>query len=653
MSSDAIVIGAGPAGLTTAYQLSKLGISSTVLEADHQVGGISRTVNYRGFRFDIGGHRFFSKVPLINELWREILDEDFLLRPRMSRIHYRGQFFDYPLKATNALARLGLIEAVLVALSYAKARAFPGREETTFEQWVSNRFGDRLYRIFFKTYTEKVWGIPCNEISADWAAQRIKNLSLVEAVRHSLLGNNRSNSGEIITTLIDQFHYPRHGPGMMWECCEKLLAERGNETVHGVRVERIRHSHGRVECVYGRTDSKVASPLVGVGCSTVASPLVGGGCSSPTRGDATGGCSSPTRGYATGEQVEFGGEHFVSTMPLRELIHALDPPPPDEVLRAANRLRYRDYLTAVLIVKRAEVFPDNWIYIHSPEVAMGRIQNYKNWSPDMVPDPSRTSLGLEYFLWHTDDQWSWPQERLIELGIRECTQIGIIDPSEVEDGTVVRMEKAYPIYDQVYRESVETIRRYLDTFTNLQTVGRNGLHRYNNQDHSMLTGVYAAHNIAGAEYDVWAVNVEKEYHEEGRVAEAAPEDRAVPHRVPAAAGVPSPDALIEAVFARLDPAALGIAIGSVTGVGLFLATTVLLLKGGPMVGRTLSLLGNFLPGFTATWSGAFIGLVEAGVGGFAFGYTLAKLRNWGMSAYARMVKRRAEAAARRDLLDKV
>lgn len=611
--SRVLITGAGPAGLTAAYELSKLGLRPTVLEADDQVGGLSRTVNYRGYRFDIGGHRFFSKVPLINELWDEILREDFLVRPRLSRIYYRERFFDYPLKAANALAGLGPVEAFLIGLSYTKARLFPHAEETNFEQWVSNRFGDRLYQIFFKTYTEKVWGIPCAEISADWAAQRIKNLSLREAIRSALLGSGRAADGQIITTLIEQFNYPRFGPGMMWERCKDLLAARGHETVGGVRVERVRHRHGRVECVYGRTSA--------------------------------------------GELAEFGAEHFISTMPLRELIHALDPPPPDEVIEAANRLRYRDYLTVVLIVKREAVFPDNWIYIHAPEVKMGRIQNYKNWSPEMVPDPSRTSLGLEYFLWEKDEEWRWPHERLIELGVKECVRIGLADPSEVEDGTVVRMKKAYPVYDQHYHESLAVIRNYLESFSNLQTVGRNGLHRYNNQDHSMLTAVYAARNIAGEQNDVWSVNTEMEYHEEARVKEGSSGsmgDRLTPSRVePVAVPDTVPDELIEAVFAKLDPVALGAALGAVGAIILFLASAALIIKGGDVIGPNLSLLGHYLIGFNVTWAGAFLGAGEAGAGGFALGYLVAWLRNWLLAAYAYLARRRAEAKAQRDLLDKI
>ncbi|MCA9452819.1 MAG: NAD(P)/FAD-dependent oxidoreductase, partial [Nitrospira sp.] len=487
-SHPVVVIGAGPAGLTAAYELGKNSSSSLILEAGKQVGGISQTVNYRDFRFDIGGHRFFSKVPMVTELWNEILGDHFLLRPRISRIHYNQHFFDYPLKATNALAGLGVVEALLVCFSYAKVKVFPNAQEENFEQWVINRFGYRLYQIFFKTYTEKVWGISCTEISADWAAQRIKNLSLKEAVRNALLGQRGGKKGEIVTSLIEQFHYPRLGPGMMWERCEELVAGFGSQTLKGMKVEGIRHRHGRVDCVSARASS--------------------------------------------GELVEFEGSHFVSTMPLRELIEAMDPQPPEKVIEAALGLRYRDYLTVVLVVNCEDVFPDNWIYIHSPEVKMGRIQNYKNWSPYMVPDPSRTSLGLEYFLWDKDDEWTWSNERLIEFGTRECAQLGLINPSEVEDGTVVRMEKAYPVYDHRYQDHVRTIRQYLETFSNLQTIGRNGLHRYNNQDHSMVTGVYAARNIMGeSHHDVWAVNTEKAYHEEDRKTSGNGGDRMVPVRV--------------------------------------------------------------------------------------------------------------------------
>ena len=608
----AVIIGAGPAGLTTAYELGKRGITSTVLEASDQVGGISKTVSYRGYRFDIGGHRFFSKVPLINDLWHEILGEDFLLRPRLSRIYYSNHFFNYPLKPLNALVGLGPIESLLVGLSYFKAKCVQTREERTFEQWVSNRFGPRLYQIFFKTYTEKVWGIPCTEISADWAAQRIKNLSLKQALRNAFFGSKQDHDGSSLTSLIEQFHYPRFGPGMMWERCRTLVEKQGSQTCQGVKVNRIRHYHGRVDCVSGQT--------------------------------------------VTGEHVDYDGAHFVSTMPLRELIQALDPLPPEEVLRAAQRLRYRDYLTVVLVVNRDSLFPDNWIYIHSSDVKMGRIQNYKNWSPYMVPDPTRTSLGLEYFLWDKDEEWLWSQERLIEFGIQECVHLGLIDRHEVIDGTVVRMEKAYPVYDHTYQENVRTIRTYLETFSNLQTIGRNGLHRYNNQDHSMLTGVYAARNITGAQHDVWAVNTDMEYHEEGRVAQLSAGDRLVPASVSVSVAEEveaEEDEVIEAAFARLDPLALGVAIGMVSGVGMFIATGILLFKGGTVVGPNLSLLRHYLFGFEMTWAGAFIGFLEAAFWGLALGFFGAGLRNWGLKAYASLVRWRGETEARGHLLDKV
>jgi len=491
--SSTIIIGAGPAGLTAAYELQKHGIRSTLLEADSVVGGISRTVSYRGFRFDIGGHRFFSKVTLINDLWREILDEEFLERPRMSRIYYRGRYFDYPLKAMNALTGLGPVEAARCLLSYAAARLRPRREADSFEEWVASRFGHRLYSIFFKTYTEKVWGIPCAEISADWAAQRIKNLSLSEAIRNALLprkGPAKTADGQVITTLIDTFHYPRLGPGQMWEACRRRLDAGGCETVFDAPAQRVRHANGRVLCV---------------------------------------------EAGANGVRQEVAGDSFISSMPLRELILALDPPPPAEVLEAARRLRYRDYLTVVLVVNRPDVFPDNWIYIHAPEVKVGRVQNYKNWSPAMVPDAAQSSLGLEYFLWDGDEEWSWSDERLIEMGIRECEEIGMIRRADVADGVVVRMPKAYPIYDRDYRGTLDVLQRYLATFKNLQAVGRNGQHRYNNQDHSMLTGVLAARNIAAGRidlHDVWSVNVEQEYHEERRVVAqaSAPVERLVPMR---------------------------------------------------------------------------------------------------------------------------
>ncbi len=588
-----VIIGGGPAGLTAAYELTKLGRAAVVLEQDQLVGGISRTVEYKGYRFDIGGHRFFTKVALVQQIWEEILGEEFLVRPRLSRIYYQNHFFDYPLKPVNALVGLGPLEAVRIGLSYAKVHLFPLPEERNFEQWVTNRFGRRLYEIFFKTYTEKVWGIPCTEIGADWAAQRIKNLDLVAALKNALLGSgSRAGGGEVITTLIDEFYYPRLGPGMMWERCRDRLAAQGVETRMGARVTRLHHDGERI------TAAGIAD------------------------GD--------------GGEERLAGNHFISSMPVTEVVAALDPPSP-EMVELAGRLRYRDFLTVSLIIDRPELFPDNWIYIHSADVRLGRIQNFKNWSPEMVPDPSKSCLGLEYFVQEGDDLWEMADEDLVELGRRECAILGLVDPDEVIDGTVVRMPKAYPVYDQVYLETLERLRAYLDGFTNLQLIGRNGQHRYNNQDHSMLAGVYAARNIDGADYDVWAVNTEQEYHEEVRD-EAAGGDRLVPGAVPEA----DVEELLADAFARYDPVAMGSAVGSVAGLGLALATAALLLRGGDVVGPNLSLLGNYLFGFTVSWSGLAVGLVEGAVGGFAGGYALARIINrvvaWHESALVRKLQ---------------
>jgi len=611
-----IIIGAGPAGLTAAYELEKRGCKSIILEAGNDVGGISKTVSYKSYRFDIGGHRFFSKSPYVNQLWREILGDDFLERPRLSRIYYRGRFFDYPLKALNALSGLGSFEAFRVMLSYAKSQALPHRRDKNFEDWVSNRFGYRLYKIFFKTYTEKVWGIPCNQISADWATQRIKNLSLKQALLNALLPNGKTADGEVITTLIEKFHYPRQGPGMMWERCKAILEETGNPTQHGEYVFKVCHENHRVTCILSRN--------------------------------------------AAGEIKEYNGDHFISSMPLRTLMKSLEPSPPDDILHAASDLRYRDYLTVVLIINRENVFPDNWIYIHSPEVKMGRIQNYKNWSADMVPDQQRTSLGLEYFLWEKDEEWRWSDERLIELGVRECAKLGLIRPEEVADGTVVRMKKAYPVYDHFYHDSVSKLRDYLAHFKNLQTIGRNGLHRYNNQDHSMLTGVYAAHNVVGNSLDVWSVNTEKEYHESEAFGKPSAGERLVPVRVEPQSNTAAEvlhenyaQQLIQDFFSKIDPIAFGSAVGIVTGLMLFFVTAIVLLKDITHIAPKLSLLGHYLLGFDTSWAGAIIGLCEGAFGGFIFGFSIARLRNWATSNYSAFVRNRLEAKVNRDLLDKV
>jgi protoporphyrinogen oxidase len=464
-----VVIGGGPAGLTAAYELCKAGIRSVVLEKDRVVGGISRTVNYKGYHFDIGGHRFFTKVKAVDEMWHEVLAEgQFLRRNRLSRIYYNKKFFYYPLRASNALLGLGIWNSALIFLSYLHAQLFPEKPEDTFEQWISNRFGKRLYRIFFKTYTEKVWGIPCNEIMAEWAAQRIKGLSLLAAVKSALIQQQQSK-GDVIKTLIDAFDYPEFGPGMMWETVKAIVEDRGSEIHLNTGVDKILWDDGGVHGLEVSRNGKT-------------------------------------------ETIE--GTHFISTMPIRELIQKLEPQAPDNVLKAAEALNYRDFLTVALVVNKRELFPDNWIYIHDADVKVGRIQNFKNWSPSMVPDPEKTCLGLEYFCFEGDGLWTMSDSDLVELGKKELGFLGLVTPSDVEDGSVVRMPKAYPVYDGTYAESLRVVREFLKNLPNLQLVGRNGMHKYNNQDHSMLTAMLAVKNILGANYDLWQVNAEQEYHEE-------------------------------------------------------------------------------------------------------------------------------------------
>ena len=467
-TKNVVIVGGGPAGLTAALELSKHRVPAVVLEADKQVGGIARTVNYKGFLFDIGGHRFFTKWDEVNQIWNETLGDKFLERPRLSRIYYNKKFFLYPLVAKNALFGLGLLESFRILCSYVKTRLLPLPKEENFEEWVCNRFGRRLYEIFFKTYTEKVWGVPCTTIRAEWAAQRIKGLSLLTAIRNAILPSKNGN----VKSLIDKFHYPERGPGQMWETMADQLNGIGYPVLMEHRVVRICHERGKV--------TKVLSE-------------------------------------GPGGVEEFRGTDFISSMPIREMVNALDPAPPDEIRDAAKKLRYRDFLIVSLIVNRREVVPDNWIYVHEPGVKVGRIQNFKSWSPAMVPDPTKTCLGMEYFVFEGDELWSSPDDKLIEMARREIVELGLVRREEIEDGTVVRMHKAYPMYDEDWGARVGIIRQYLSQhLPNLQLVGRNGMHKYNNQDHSMITALYAARNICGADYDLWAVNTEPDYHEENK-----------------------------------------------------------------------------------------------------------------------------------------
>ena len=590
-----VVVGAGPAGLTAALELGKLALPGVVFEADEIVGGISRSVEFQGCRLDIGGHRFFTKVPEVEALWHEILGDDLLVRERMSRIYYRDSFFDYPLKPLNALRGLGVLEAVRVAASYAHSQLFPIADETTFDAWVSNRFGRRLFEIFFETYTEKVWGMPCSEISAAWAAQRIKNLDLLKALKNAFLGSGGSNgTGEVVTSLIERFLYPRLGPGMMWERCSELAAASGIPTHLGSRVVRVHHDGRRVHAV------DVVGP--------------------------------------DGEARRESAGSVISSMPIGALVRAMDPAPPAEVLAAADGLRYRDFLIVALIVERAELFPDNWIYVHSPEVRVGRVQSFKNWSPEMVSDPALSFIGLEYFANRGDDLWSLEDDELLELGAAEARTIGLFEPREVRAGTVVRMPRAYPVYDGGYEAHLEGLRGWLDRFDNLYTVGRNGQHRYNNQDHSMLAGLYAARSVAGRELDLWSINVEQSFHEEvseGEAERPAVTDRLTPSRV-----APGVEKMLEDAFALYDEVAMGGAVGITASLLLVAATAALLLGPSRELVPMLSLLGQYLFGYQVSWQGLLVGALEAGALGFGLGWLTAHLINRLVKGFERSLERR-------------
>ncbi|MBC7361872.1 MAG: NAD(P)/FAD-dependent oxidoreductase [Candidatus Aminicenantes bacterium] len=459
-----LIIGAGPAGLTAGYELVKNGHQVIILEKESQVGGISRTINYKGYLFDLGGHRFFTKYNEVEKIWKEVLPDDFLKRPRLSRIFFKGKFFYYPLKPFNALINLGPARAVMAVLSYFKARLFPYKNPDTFEKWVTNKFGRSLYKIFFKTYTEKVWGIPCSQISADWAAQRIKGLSLGTAILNSFGFIKK----EKIRTLIDEFYYPRRGPGQFWEKMASLIEEKGGKIILNAEAKAI----------YAEDNSVIISF------------------------------------ENKGRLESIKADRLITSAPLKETVLSLNPKPPEIIYEAAQGLNYRDFFTACLIIDKENIFPDNWVYIHSPEITAGRLQNFKNWSPEMVPDLSKTSLGLEYFCFQTDPIWSKPDVELLEVAASDIEKLKMAVRSEIFDGTIIRVSKAYPVYDPDYRTKIAIIKSYLRQIPKVQVIGRNGLHRYNNQDHSMMMGIYAARNIMGAELDVWDINVEEEYHEE-------------------------------------------------------------------------------------------------------------------------------------------
>jgi protoporphyrinogen oxidase len=462
------VLGGGPAGLSAAYVLALRGEKAEVFEADGVVGGLARTAEFNGYRFDLGGHRFFTKLRPIERLWEEMLGDELLTRPRLSRIYYSGRFFTYPLVAREVVGRLGLAESFLCTLSYLSSRIRLRQRPESFQDWVTMHFGRRLYDTFFRSYTEKVWGIPGREIKAEWAAQRIKNFSLPKAVL-TMLHLRRAD----VTTLIEEFRYPRLGPGQMWEAFRARIEERGIPVRLNHRCTFVRHDGaGRVRSVCVEVD---------------------------------------------GREVEVPVDAVLSSIPLAELVFSLDPPAPSEVVEAARRLRYRDLCVVALMLDGEMPFPDNWIYLHDPGTRAGRVQNFAAWSESMVR-PGTSCLGVEYFCFEGDDIWELADDEAVDLAKTELARIGLLDASRVVDGVRVRVPKAYPMYDSNYVEALPLVREYLRGFGNLRTFGRNGLHRYNNQDHSMWTGMLAALDLLDAlGADVWSVNTEAAYHEAGEI----------------------------------------------------------------------------------------------------------------------------------------
>lgn len=524
----AIIIGAGPAGLTAAYELlTRTDIQPIVLEKDEYMGGISRTVRYKGNRIDIGGHRFFSKSDRVMEWWyqhmpieslphradgngqityhnmsraipvpqqraaKESPDEVLLLRSRKSRIYFLRKFFDYPITLSkNTIANLGIFRTIRIGFSYMKAATFPIAKPANLEQFFINRFGRELYLTFFKSYTEKVWGVPCHEISAEWGEQRIKGLSVKKTIAHIVKKQFQSKKDvaqkNLETSLIEQFLYPKFGPGQMWETVARKIKEMGGEIHTGVDITGIHCEGFRVRSITGRDKS--------------------------------------------GAERRFSGDHFFSTMPMKDLVRALDVQVPAPVKEVSEGLMYRDFITVGLLCKQLKIteknkrlIEDNWIYIQEPDVLAGRLQIFNNWSPYMLADPDKVWIGVEYFCQDVDELWKKPEAEMAEFARMELDKIGIIDKNDVLDSTVIKVPKTYPAYFGTYNRFDE-LRGYLDKFENIFLVGRNGMHRYNNQDHSMLTAMLAVDNIIKGVTDkanLWDVNTEMEYHEEKGTAEKA------------------------------------------------------------------------------------------------------------------------------------
>ncbi|MCD4718183.1 MAG: FAD-dependent oxidoreductase [Desulfobacterales bacterium] len=580
-----LILGAGPAGLSAAYECINRDVRPIVLDKENTVGGMARTNNCKGYYFDIGGHRFFTKNQRIGRLWQDMLGDDFLKVDRMSRIYHQGRFFNYPLDFINTLSNLGIAESLLIVLSYCKAQLLPYPQERSFEEWVINRFGSRLYRTFLKTYTEKVWGIPCHKIQSGWAEQRIKGLSLMSAVSNALIGTQKARS------LINEFHYPLKGPGMMWQRFQQAILAGGGRVELNSKAVGLNHKNGRITGVTYIHNEKTVEVPVG---------------------------------------------HLISSIPITRLVSLLEPKTPDEIYKAAHRLSYRAFIIVGLVVDKKDLFPDQWLYIHSPNVQVGRIQNFKNWSSAMVPDPRKTSVGMEYFCTEGDEIWTMPDSDLTEMASRELSELGLAHMDDIQDSFVMRQPNAYPIYDHSYQKQLDIIRDFLGTIDNLQTIGRNGMHRYNNMDHSMLTGVLAVENIFGENHDLWDLNVDRGYLEE--------DDKTADRKL-------IPEKILTQTFARMDKLAFATAVGSVLGLIFFIATIWPVIIEGDMVDPRLILLAQYFIGYTVTIKGAFVASAYSFGWGFLLGWLFAYLRNLFIGLYIFRAKKKAELLSLRDFFD--
>lgn len=455
---DFLIIGAGPAGLSAGIELAKHNCTSLIIEQSDSVGGLSKTIEKDGFRFDLGGHRFFTTEEKVNKLWQETLGDNFIERPRKSRIFYKNTFFNYPISISDAFGKLGAFETMKIATSYLKSRALPSRNTKNLESWLCNLFGKKLYLHFFKSYTEKVWGIPCNQISSDWGKQRIKGLDLLSLVKNAM---KKAGKGSI-KTLIDKFYYPPLGPGQMYDKMAENITNAGSEIICNTRAIKITHENNHAVMLTAKSDN-------------------------------------------TEYQIKF--KHLVSTMPLTELVKSLSPQLSESVLNANNKLSYRSFIAVNLLINKEHIIPDNWLYIHDPSYKTGRIQCYKNWSEKMVPDSSRSSLGCELFVTENDEIWNMDENDLVELARKEVHRLGIVDKSLVYSGFAVKVPKAYPVFDLEYQKNVQEIREEIDNITNIHPAGRYGMFKYNNMDHSILTGILAARNCLGENNDIWSITL--------------------------------------------------------------------------------------------------------------------------------------------------